>query len=418
MGRVFGASFFVFPPAFFSFPAHIFSVKSYGAELVFMDKRGFYRIFSGRAGRRLYDAFLFFMRSMLGVILCFSGVFITLSLVKNEADIFYYALAFASPGSAAEFLSGPYPSDEDMSTVSSDNSAADAQEIQKTPPKAEIPYNYAPFFDSDVPKERRGKVTEIQYSAAEGGKYIAYKNAIIKNSTRHSADEVRSMLKKEHSLSLSTEGPSDLRILIYHTHATEAFEPADRGYFDMEYGWRSTDPDKNMISVGAVLTSVLTEKGFGVIHDGTMHDDPSYNGSYQRSAETVKKHLSENPEIEIALDIHRDAIEPSATEIMKPTATINGRKAAQIMIIAGCDDGTMDMPDYRKNLRFAAALADKIEELYPGLCRPVLFDYRKYNMDLLPGLLLIEIGASGNTLEEAQYSAELLGNALAALFSE
>ena len=88
------------------------------------------------------------------------------------------------------------------------------------------------------------------------------------------------------------------------------------------------------------------------------------------------------------------------------------------MIISGCDDGTMDMPDYWENLRFAAALASKIEELYPGLTRPILFDYRKYNMDLSPGLLLIEIGATGNTLLEAQYSAELLGNALAELLIE
>ena len=85
------------------------------------------------------------------------------------------------------------------------------------------------------------------------------------------------------------------------------------------------------------------------------------------------------------------------------------------MIISGCDDGTMNMPNFFENLRFAAALADKMQELYPGLCRPVLFDYRKYNMDLSPGLLLIEIGATGNTLDEAKYSAELLANALVAL---
>ena len=173
-----------------------------------------------------------------------------------------------------------------------------------------------------------------------------------------------------------------------------------------------------MISVGDALTSVLAENGIGVIHDGTMHDDPSYNGSYQRSAVTIKKHLSENPEIKICLDIHRDAIEPSEKEIIKPTAVVKGKKAAQIMIIAGCDNGKMNMPGYWENLRFAAALADKLEKLYPGICRPILFDYRKYNMDLSPGLLLIEIGASGNTLEEAKYSAQLLGNAITEMFTE
>ncbi|HPR40097.1 MAG TPA: stage II sporulation protein P, partial [Oscillospiraceae bacterium] len=119
-----------------------------------------------------------------------------------------------------------------------------------------------------------------------------------------------------------------------------------------------------------------------------------------------------------ALYLHRDAIEQDGNVIIKPTAEINGRKAAQIMIISGCDDGTMNMPDFFSNLRFAAALQDRMESLYPGLTRPILFDYRKYNMDLLPELLLIEIGSTGNTLEEAEYSAELLGQALISLLKE
>ena len=172
-----------------------------------------------------------------------------------------------------------------------------------------------------------------------------------------------------------------------------------------------------MASVGDVICAVLKENGIGVIHDTTLHDDPSYKGSYQRSAVTIKKHLKENPTIKICLDIHRDAIEPAETEIIKPTAVIDGKKAAQIMIISGCDDGSMNMPDFFENLRFAAALANEMQTLYPGLCRPVLFDYRKYNMDLSTGLLLIEIGSTGNTLEEAQYSAELLANAIVSLFA-
>ena len=111
-----------------------------------------------------------------------------------------------------------------------------------------------------------------------------------------------------------------------------------------------------------------------------------------------------------------DAISTGST-LTKPTVTVNGKKAAQIMIISGCDDGTMNMPDFFENLRFAAALANEMQTLYPGLCRPVLFDYRKYNMDLSTGLLLIEIGSTGNTLEEAQYSAELLANAIVSLFA-
>ena len=353
----------------------------------------------------------------LGCCLFVGGLFF---LAKSGSPIFYYAVALSTPGSTFEYFgsmaeesSQPVPQEPDVSPEPEEEaseSVASGEPVEE----AVKPEKIVP----EVPEERRGKVTETQYSAAAGGIYVPYGNALIKNCTSYSTKKILSVLNEGCGLSLSTDLGDTPQVLIYHTHATEGYEPADRGYFDIEGTWRSTDPSENMIAVGDALCAVLTERGIGVIHDGTMHDDPSYNGSYQRSAVTIKKHLEENPEIVVCLDIHRDAIEPSETEIVKPTAVIEGKKAAQIMIIAGCDDGTMNMPDFFENLKFAAALADKLETLYPGICRPVLFDYRKYNMDLSPGLLLIEIGATGNTLEEAQYSAKLLGIALAELLAE
>ena len=142
---------------------------------------------------------------------------------------------------------------------------------------------------------------------------------------------------------------------------------------------------------GNALAKKLEENGIGVIHDATQHDYPSYNGSYQRSAETIKKHLAQNPSIRIVLDVHRDGIQRTDTLIVKPTTVINGRKAAQLMIIAGCDDGTMNMPGWSENLRFAGRLVDAVETDSPTLMRPVMFCYRKYNQDLAPGLSLIHI---------------------------
>ncbi len=356
--------------------------------------------------------------SVFGCCLFVGGLFY---LAKSGSPIFYYAIAFSSPGSTIEYFENKPEEDvileapeADKDSETEDVPSGESPSAEETASEPEKTEKVVP----EVPEERRGKVTETQYSASAGGIYIQYGNALIKNCTTYSSEKILSVLEDEHELSLSTSMGSTPQVLIYHTHATEAYEPADRGYFDIEGTWRSTDAEENMISVGDALCAVLEANGIGVVHDGTMHDDPSYNGSYQRSAVTIKKQLEENPEIVVCLDIHRDAIEPSETEIVKPTAVINGKKAAQIMIISGCDDGTMNMPDFFENLKFAAALADKLETLYPGLCRPVLFDYRKYNMDISPGLLLIEIGATGNTLEEAQYSAELLANALVELLAE
>lgn len=269
----------------------------------------------------------------------------------------------------------------------------------------------------EIPAGRRGTVLTLQYQYGESGLYLSCGSGLIKNCTDYSAAAIRKELAKsgEGDYAANLSQPT---VLIYHTHATECYEPADRGYYDTSSDWHSTDPDENMTAVGDVLAATLKKAGIIVLHDKTYHDYPSYKGSYDRSAVTVEQYLEAYPTIRFAIDLHRDAIEQDGNVILKPTAVIAGRKAAQIMIISGCDDGSMNMPDFFSNLRFAAALQDRMESLYPGLTRPILFDYRKYNMNLLPELLLIEIGSAGNTLGEAEYSAELLGQALISLLKE
>ncbi len=269
----------------------------------------------------------------------------------------------------------------------------------------------------EIPENRRGTVLTLQYKYSESGLYLSCGGGLIKNCTEYSAARVRQELAKSGKGDYAAR-LSQPAVLIYHTHATECYEPADRGYYDVSSDWHSNDPNENMASVGDALQKTLEEAGIVVLHDKTYHDYPSYKGSYDRSAVTVKKYLKEYPTIRFAIDLHRDAIEQDGNVILKPTAEIGGRDAAQIMIISGCDDGSMNMPYFFSNLRFAAALQDRMERLYPGLTRPVLFDYRKYNMDLLPELLLIEVGSAGNTLDEAKYSAELLGKAMISLLKE
>lgn len=390
-----------------------------------MDKKK-WRCFSPRdIIKDLKKGFWPFAKAGLAVFGCGAFVWGTLCLAKEGSPIFYCAVAFASPGSVMEMWQEenlfehdeaiappeeqPAENGDEHGKEQDEHGGLSAPEEQPPAEQKDIP---------EVPEERRGTVKEVFYSPKAGGAYIRYENAMIKNCTKYTSEKILSVLKTKTDISLSTDLPETPQVLIYHTHATEGYEPADRGYFDTEGTWRTTDLSENMAAVGDVICSVLEKNGIGTVHDVTLHDDPGYKGSYQRSAVTISNHLEESPTIKICLDIHRDAIEPSETEIIKPTAVIDGKKAAQIMIISGCDDGTMNMPDFFENLRFAAALANEMQTLYPGLCRPILFDYRKYNMDLSTGLLLIEIGATGNTLEEAQYSAELLANAIVSLFAE
>lgn len=265
----------------------------------------------------------------------------------------------------------------------------------------------------DIPEKNRGLIVARQYEAEEGGIYLKFGEGLIRNSTEESAEEILAELQTP--LSMELEDSAVPQVLIVHTHATESFEPYGADYYDTTYTFRSTDNDKNVVSLGQIIADVLERNGITALHSEIQHDYPSYNGSYDRSAETIQRYLDEYPSIKVVLDIHRDAIEQESGVLIKPIARIDGRDAAQIMIVSGCDDGTMDMPDYYENLRFAAALQNRLELDYPGLMRPLFYCYRKYNMDLSTGALLIEIGAHGNSFDEVNYSAELFAQSLSAV---
>ena len=205
------------------------------------------------------------------------------------------------------------------------------------------------------------------------------------------------------------------QVLILHTHATETYQPDGNLWFDKAFAARTNDRSRNMCAVGAAMARVLNEAGIITLHDETLHDSPSYTESYARSAETAKAYLAQYPSIKIILDVHRDALGDENTRI-KPLCTLEGQNTAQIMLIAGCDNGgSVSLPRWRENLAFAAAWEAQMEGAFPGLTRPVLCGYRFYNQDLTTGSLLVEVGGHGNTLEEALRAGEYAAKALAAL---
>ncbi len=263
-----------------------------------------------------------------------------------------------------------------------------------------------PTESQEVKEENRGVINEIQYLSKEGGRIIAFGSGLIKNSTDHSNQEVLEIISKKPSFKLKCDGT--IEVLILSTHATECYNPYDSGVFDRSIPSRSTDNNLNMVMVAATLTSELSRLGIGVVHSTTQHDNPSFNGAYNREKETVEAYREKYPNIKVIIDLHRDAIEPDANTRVKPTAIINGKKAAQIMILSGCENGYMNFPDWAENLRFNAILEDKIESAHPGLTRPVFFNYSKYNQNLLTGATLIEVGSHANTISEAVYTAKLI----------
>lgn len=227
--------------------------------------------------------------------------------------------------------------------------------------------------------------------------------------------DIKKLLEQDTDLSIGDK--SKPTVLIYHSHTTEAYSLLDVGYYNSSDA-RSKNADRNMVRVGDELTRYLEKHGFVVIHDTEIHDE-EYNSAYDNSREVVEKYLEEYPSIEITIDVHRDDITYSDKTKVKPTAVINGKKAARMMIIAGCEyNRVKNFPNWEKNLRFDLQVQNKVNELYEGLMRPILFSERKYNMYETDYSFLLEVGTDANTLEEACYSARLFGDALGQLLNE
>ncbi len=306
-----------------------------------------------------------------------------------------------------ERITQKYESEEDDENANDNDKDEVAAAVSADPGPKPYPENW---------KEGDTTVYPYTFERYSGNKFIALEGGgQVMNETSISNAELIEESGKLPEFEVELDGTP--QVLIMHTHTTESFEPYERSSFDTSFNYRTTDPEKNVVLIGDEITRQLEDAGIGVIHDTTIHDYPSYNGSYERSATTIKNILKENPTIKVVLDIHRDAIGTSES-IMQPTVTIDGKKAAQVMIISGCDDGTLNMPDYMKNFRFAALLQQQMSSDYPGFARPVLFDYRKYNQDLTTGSLLIEVGSHGNTLEQVEYSGKLIGKSLVKSFKK
>lgn len=257
-----------------------------------------------------------------------------------------------------------------------------------------------------------GEILRINFGRQKGDDFFSLNGgAQVRNIT----DVKNNSLMKESLVLPDFKMMCDGRkeVLIMHTHTTESYEPYERDFYDDSFISRTTDERYNVVAVGEKIADELEKAGIGVIHDKTIHDYPSYNGSYDRSRVTVENILKQNPDIKVVLDIHRDAIEREGGERVAPVYEKDGEKSAQIMIISGCN-----YEGYNKNFRLACLIQKNVYEDYKGLCRPILFTYKNYNQDLTEGSLLIEIGGHANSVDEAKNTGELLGKSLVSAFYE
>ena len=239
-------------------------------------------------------------------------------------------------------------------------------------------------------------IVEMTGQGREGSPYLSQGGVYVYNRTSYQLDD---SLLEEGTVDVAMgEGP---QILIIHTHGSESYSQTDGDTYEESDPYRTTDCTHNVVKVGEEMATVFRAYGFQVVHDTTLFDYPSYNGSYQRSQAAVKQWLEQYPTIQVILDVHRDALEGSEGEIYKMVSTEAGEKVAQVMLVVGSDNGGAEHPRWRDNLAFAILLQKNLVRGYASLARPIVLRSSTYNQQLLPGYVLVEVGGHGNTLSEA-----------------
>lgn len=203
-------------------------------------------------------------------------------------------------------------------------------------------------------------------------------------------------------------------VLILHTHTTESYTKGAEERYQETSAFRTLDEEYNMLSIGDRLAELLEAGGITVIHDRELHDYPSYNGSYSHARKSIQQYLEEYPSIRLVLDLHRDASGDNYNQ-MRTQATVNGKSSAQLMLVMGTDASGLSNPNWEENLAIGLKLQVQMERLAPGIMRYVNLRAQRFNQDLAVGTLLVEVGAAGNSHDEAITAVEALAQGILSL---
>lgn len=243
-------------------------------------------------------------------------------------------------------------------------------------------------------------VTEVDNSGVNPRYTDEYNGVFINNGTNYQLTQ--EMLTPDVEVNKN-------KVVIYHTHTCESYTPTEQYKYTASGNFRTIDLNFSVSRVGDELEKWLSTYGCTVIHDRTYHDYPAYNGSYSRSLVTAQNVLSTNQDADIVIDLHRDAI---ADETYGPRVKIGDEYVSQLMFVIGTDGANSAHTNWLQNLKFAIKVQQKANELYPGLFKPIILRNSEYNQHVAKAACIIEVGSTGNTLEESMGAMKYLARIL------
>ena len=244
--------------------------------------------------------------------------------------------------------------------------------------------------------------------AGTSASYVNSGSVSIYNHTDYILD-IDQLLADAPALTAGSDAP---QVLIFHSHATEAYTPSGTDVYEESDSYRTLNTDQNMVRVGEEMVKIFEDAGIEVIHDTTLYDYPSYNEAYNRSSAGVAHWLEEYPSIQLVLDVHRDALAASDGTIYKTVAgTVEN--CAQVMMVMGSDAMGQEHPNWRINLSLATSIQKALADKWSTLARPLVLRTSRFNQHQSTGEILLEVGTHGNTLQEAITAARLYARTVA-----
>lgn len=251
-----------------------------------------------------------------------------------------------------------------------------------------------------IEQAQTGLTTKVEESNVPNKFTNSYNGVEVKNETEYNLTE--EMLKPD--ITVNNEN-----ILIFHTHTCESYTPSQNFQYQQTGTYRTTDLNYSVARVGEELKNQLNSYKYKVLQDKTYHDYPAYSGSYGRSLTTVENLLKQNTNTDVVIDLHRDAIGDYS---YAPSVQIGQESAARLMFVIGTDGGGLEHPNWNQNLKFAVKVQEKANELYPGLFKPIILRNSRYNQHLAKAACIIEVGATGNTMEQCLTSMKYLAKVM------
>lgn len=276
------------------------------------------------------------------------------------------------------------------------------QEVGRSSYRPDFMESPPPFFQPEYSEETPDAVPEetvLTFSGEDAAALSVYYGCSLR-------PDLQALLERPVDF-----GESMPAVLILSTHATESYRKNGESYTESA-AYRTLDESYNMLSIGTRVGSLLEAQGIRVIRDESLHDYPSYNGAYSHARKAIAANLAVHPEIRLVLDLHRDAADNGSGQL-RTRAKVAGQDSAQLMLVMGTNAGGLQHDGWEDNLSLALKLQIQLERLAPGITRPLSLRRQRFNQDLCPGSLLVEVGAAGNSHPEALRAAEVLAEAVA-----